>query len=618
MAKFYYNSKKWFFLPLGFLLTTAVVYAQDEGQPPVTLDEEITVQPADEEITASSAVVQTAEYSDNSDYSDYSDDSDYSDNSDYSDPSEINSPSFSMPVLDYREKFKFSQQALGTEKPNYKFLDDMSWAGIPIFVAGIIAKSEKRAFRQDYNSAHGNTRLVLDFKTEVDNYTQYLPPLLAVGLKLGGVEGRSNWPRFLVSSAISYGAMAILVNSIKYTAKEMRPDGSSANSWPSGHTATAFVGATILHKEYGLTESPWYSVAGYATATATGIMRVLNNRHWVSDVLSGAGIGIISGELGYAIADLFFKDKGLRKGDLGVRQSMNREHPSFFDVSMGIGLGANELSFNLSEYADNEDIFADGVEADDDIINLKFATATVVGVEGAYFFNKYVGIGGRFRVASSPIKGWDKVADYMAKDLDESIREMKNNDPVLDDFVTNREFNIVSDHITEFTADAGLYLNFPINDRLAIGAKALIGRSMMQELDLDLTVKGNKKNFFTDMVIKDNQLLDFSTRIEDAGEQYTSQWDFLTVGADNSTKFGTGISLTYSYKNNFCWKVFCDYDYTKKTYTMTFDPYEFYREGIPDLMSSASMLGIEFEPIVRKVNKNMNRFVLGASFSVAF
>ena len=159
---------------------------------------------------------------------------------------------------------------------------------------------------------------------------------MTVGLKLGGYEGRSDWPRLLASAGMSYLIMAGLVNGIKYTAKEKRPDGSSANSWPSGHTATAFVGATMLHKEYGLTRS-------YGVATATGVMRVLNNRHWVSDVMSGAGLGILSGELGYALCDLMFKGKGLLRNDL-VFES---EKPSFFSISMGLGLGRNSPSKNM-------------------------------------------------------------------------------------------------------------------------------------------------------------------------------------------------------------------------------------------------------------------------------
>ena len=45
--------------------------------------------------------------------------------------------------------------------------------------------------------------------------------------------------------------MATAVNSLKYSCKVMRPDGSTRNSFPSGHTATAFMAATMLHKEYG-------------------------------------------------------------------------------------------------------------------------------------------------------------------------------------------------------------------------------------------------------------------------------------------------------------------------------------------------------------------------------
>ena len=153
----------------------------------------------------------------------------------------------------------------------YKVMDDLTFVGIPVFAAGWIIKSEKNSFRQDYNNKHSNTRLLTNFKTGIDDYTQYFGPAMTVGLKLGGYEGRSDWGRLLASAALSYGIMAGLVNGIKYTASEMRPDGSTANSWPSGHTATSFVGATMLHKEYGLTRSPWFSVAGYGVATATGM-----------------------------------------------------------------------------------------------------------------------------------------------------------------------------------------------------------------------------------------------------------------------------------------------------------------------------------------------------------
>lgn len=124
--------------------------------------------------------------------------------------------------------------------------------------------------------------------TDMTIFLQYAPLAAVIGLKLGGVESRSSWPRLLVSDILAAGIMATAVNSMKYTIKRERPDGSKNNSFPSGHTATAFMAATIMHREYGLTRSPLYSIGGYTVATATAFSRQLNNRHWLSDVLAGA------------------------------------------------------------------------------------------------------------------------------------------------------------------------------------------------------------------------------------------------------------------------------------------------------------------------------------------
>ena len=314
--------------------------------------------------------------------------------------------------------FKFLKNTTNPAVKPYTFLQDQTWVGIPLFVAGMIAKGEKEAFRQNYRNPNTKIRLIkYNFHSEIDNYTQFSGIALTAGLKMAGVEGRSSWPRLFASSLASYGIMAGFVNGIKYTASELRPDGSTHNSWPSGHTATAFVGATILHKEYGLTRSPWYSIAGYTVATATGVMRVLNNRHWISDVLSGAGIGILSTELAYGICDLLFKDKGLLMNDLAYHPDLS-VNPSFFSISMGIGLGNKHLTlpgfnFGIDDPDDPDDT------PDTDPLELKFRSATAVGVEGAYFFNPYIGIGGRLRVKSTPINGWSQFTDIERKSLKE-------------------------------------------------------------------------------------------------------------------------------------------------------------------------------------------------------
>lgn len=476
----------------------------------------------------------------------------------------------------------------------YTFFQDQTYVGIPLFLAGVIAKSEKRSFRQNTaDLRNSRTRLLTNFHSEIDNYTQFAPAVLALGLNVAGVEGRSNLGRFAVSSALAYGIMAGIVNPIKYGAKEMRPDGSTRNSFPSGHTATAFVSATILHKEYGLTRSPWYSIAGYGVATATGVMRVLNNRHWVSDVLSGAGIGIFSTELAYGISDIIFKGHGLKRGFLSDKSNA-LENPSFFSISMGMGLGTRNMTFSGEELG----VFDEEFNTKD--VNLKFGTATVVGAEGAYFFNKYIGVGGRLRIKSNPIKGWSQLASDKKSSILETIKGLK--DVELQEWVEGFDIMVESDHITEFAGDLGLYFNFPLSSRFAIGTKALVGRSVIQDLEIRAHAWG--------------KALDFS-KIDDMknawGNDYDCDWDYMTVSGNNTMKVGTGVSLTYAYKSNFSFKVFLDYDYTKKNYTMEYSPNEFLKKAIVgdennELYDSQSST----------ISKKMNSFVLGGAFSVSF
>ena len=505
----------------------------------------------------------------------------------------------------------------------YKVMDDLSLVGVPIFLAGIVAKSEKKAFRQDYKNPHANTRLITHFKTEIDNYTQYFGPTMVLGLKLAGVEGRSTWPRLLASTAMSYGIMAAFVNGIKYTAKEMRPDGSTANSWPSGHTATSFVGATLLHHEYGMTRSPWYSIAGFGVATATGIMRVLNNRHWVSDVMSGAGIGIMSTELAYALSDIIFKDKGLLRGPLNSGGDIIN-NPSFFSISMGIGLGGKTLDFNAEDYVEPEpledNVFADDEDEEDyeaalDGVKLKFQASTVFNVEGAYFFNKYVGVGGRLRIKSSPIKGWSNLLNQANSDMGDMLKQVaEDEEEGYRDLITDYELNIVSDHLTEFSFDLGGYFNIPLSSRFALGSKLLFGRSVMQELDLDAKFTGNKKTFGFEFVDNDSDPVQIS--LQNTGEQYTSSWDFLTVDASTSFKVGTGISLTYAYKDYYSWRLFMDYDFTRKTYSFNYNPVGYLRDAI-DFPILDLFTYVEHGSIERySKKKSMHSFVLGLSFVV--
>lgn len=184
---------------------------------------------------------------------------------------------------------------------------------------------EKPGYGFDSEIRHIRNNAIPGFRHTYDDYIQYAPGVLVIGLKASGYESRSSWGRMAVSDAFSAGIMAIAVNGLKYSVRRMRPDGSSRNSFPSGHTATAFMMATILHKEYGW-RSPWFSIGGYTVAAATGISRIMNNRHWTTDVAAGAAVGILSVQLGYFLADRIFKDRYLSERYERLPVAFDQQH----------------------------------------------------------------------------------------------------------------------------------------------------------------------------------------------------------------------------------------------------------------------------------------------------
>lgn len=136
------------------------------------------------------------------------------------------------------------------------------------------------------------------FRSHIDNYLEFAPAVAVYGLNVAGVKGRNKILDASIICGISLILMEASVNLIKNTSDRIRPDESDDRSFPSGHTAMAFAGAEFLKQEYN-DVSPWYGIAGYAVATTTGIFRMYNNKHWFSDVVAGAGFGIISTKLAY-------------------------------------------------------------------------------------------------------------------------------------------------------------------------------------------------------------------------------------------------------------------------------------------------------------------------------
>ena len=152
-----------------------------------------------------------------------------------------------------------------------------------------------------YNSSAKDTQRTIyrnnfsNFSTKIDDILQYTPTILNVGLSMSGLKTKNTRADRLGIFVLGTGIYVVATQGLKYAINESRPNGTE-HSFPSGHTATAFFGATLLAKEYG-ENYPWIAAGGYAMAGTTAVLRLANNQHWASDVLMGAGIGMASAEI---------------------------------------------------------------------------------------------------------------------------------------------------------------------------------------------------------------------------------------------------------------------------------------------------------------------------------
>lgn len=224
-------------------------------------------------------------------------------------------------------------------------------------------------------------------------------------LKAAGVESRSKLRRMATANAMALALTVGITEGTKHAVSERRPDGSDHHALPSGHAAIAFMSATILSREYGYI-SPWISIGGYATATATEILRVRGNRHWVSDTFIGAGIGIAATNLGYFITDRIFGQDAITPIKLRRKELMNLakfiDHPSSFGFTTGTEVGSRNVSGAHL-------VMPDGLASDE--ILLKAGAGLTASVDGTWYWGKHVGVRGSLRTTSVQAKLYDLTTD---------------------------------------------------------------------------------------------------------------------------------------------------------------------------------------------------------------
>jgi hypothetical protein len=240
-------------------------------------------------------------------------------------------------ILSFHYIVRGQESAVDTTKSVLLLMDKLK----PLIVPGILMgygfvgienhylQSADREIREEVNEH-------IDERATIDDFSQYVPFVSVYVLNAAGIKGKHNFKDRTVILVSSYLMMSIAVSSIKAIAKVERPDKSSNNSFPSGHTATAFMGAEFLYQEYK-DVSVWYGIAGYAVASGTGFYRISNNRHWVTDVAAGAGIGILSTKIAYwinpYITDKLFKKQNKISGAI--------LYPFYNGKQVGLGFALN-------------------------------------------------------------------------------------------------------------------------------------------------------------------------------------------------------------------------------------------------------------------------------------
>lgn len=175
----------------------------------------------------------------------------------------------------------------------------------------------------------------IDKKTSIDDFSQYAPALTVFALNNLGIKGKNNLKDRSIILGTSFLLVFTSVTALKHITNIERPDGTSF-SFPSGHTATAFAGAEFLWQEYK-DKSIWYGISGYAVATATGIFRITNNKHWLTDVAAGAGIGILSTKIAYWL-NPYIKEKVFKSKETKTISMMT---PFYNGKQIGLNLTIN-------------------------------------------------------------------------------------------------------------------------------------------------------------------------------------------------------------------------------------------------------------------------------------
>jgi hypothetical protein len=172
-------------------------------------------------------------------------------------------------------------------------------------VAGIgvlSAVDEDTAEAVDRGLSKSDVRASREFSDVADDVFSYGLPLTM--WSIGRIAHRPRlaetgglMTQALVSSGVEVTALKALTGRTRPFGKEMGEFGGPAaggDSFPSGHTTSAFAVATVLA---GRTDRKWVKWTAYGVAGLIAATRITGERHFPGDVLAGAGIGFAQGRI---------------------------------------------------------------------------------------------------------------------------------------------------------------------------------------------------------------------------------------------------------------------------------------------------------------------------------
>lgn len=227
-----------------------------------------------------------------------------------------------LPMLLLNHSFLSAQQDSVAAVRYFHTNRNLPWAVSGALIAtGSIAAIDHKLIDRTVRSRAGSAIL----PPVADDMLSYMPMAAVYLLDFTGVKARTDIRNRTFILMKAGAATMISVHALKRLTAVQRPDSSNFFSFPSGHTALAFMSAAFLHHEFGQ-KNIAYSIAGFATATLVGVLRIQHDRHWASDVLAGAGLGLLCTEWAYHT----HRYRWLSKKDVTLQPYWAKQHSGIY------------------------------------------------------------------------------------------------------------------------------------------------------------------------------------------------------------------------------------------------------------------------------------------------